>query len=78
MNINNIDDLNYLSERELDTIVKKINEIRNERRQMNIKSSIKRFKDVWKELEDEGVEICFNDFYESGDTLELDSIDFNY
>jgi hypothetical protein len=74
----NLNELNNLSEQELDTIVKRISAIRSEERQTKIRFLIERFKDAWDELESEGVDICCNDYYESGDPLDLDSIDFNY
>ena len=70
----NINELDNLSEQELDTIVKRIYTIRNDRRLTKIKSLIERFKDTWNELENEGVNID----YESSDTLELNLIDFDY
>lgn len=73
-----INELDNLSEQELDTIAKRINAIKCERWQTRIKSLIKHFKDAWCELESAGVEISCNDDFYSGDTLELDSIDFNF
>jgi pyruvate formate-lyase activating enzyme-like uncharacterized protein len=70
----NINELDNLSDQELDAITKRIYTIRNDRRLTKIKSLIERFKDTWNELENEGVNIN----YASSDTLELNLIDFDY
>ena len=75
----NINELDNLSEQELDIIAKRIYAIRNERRHTRVESLIKRFKDAWYELEKEGVTICCNNCYESdAEMLDLDSIVFDY
>jgi hypothetical protein len=74
----NINELNSLSEQELDAIVTKINAIKIEKRRARIKPLIEHFKNIWFELEKEGVDICYSDSSDPNETLSLDSIIFDY
>ena len=74
----NISELNNLSEQELDAIVTKINAIKIEKRRARIQPLIKQFKDIWCELENAGVDICYSDFVDPDEALNIDGVTFDY
>lgn len=68
----NINELDYLSEQELDIIAKRISKIRADRRATKLNELKTNFEKAWGDLEREGVDICFD-----GDPISFKHIDFD-
>lgn len=63
------------SNQDLDSITSKIFVIKEERRKARYNELKENFEKAWRDLEKEGIEICYSC---DGEPLQLDQIEFDY